>query len=86
MDAVFLKILNMSITASYVIAAVLVIRLLIRKAPKKYSYLLWSAVGFRLCCPISFQSIFSLFSLGLFHMTQAQSASAMACSAMASGL
>ncbi len=76
MDAVFLKILNMSITASYVIAAVLVIRLLIRKAPKKYSYLLWSAVGFRLCCPISFQSIFSLFSLGLFHMTQAQSASA----------
>ncbi len=76
MDAVFLKVLNMSITASYVIAAVLIIRLLIRKAPKRYSYLLWSAAGFRLCCPISFQSIFSLFSLSPFDMTRAQSAGA----------
>lgn len=63
METLFLKILNMSITASYVIPAVLLLRLLLCKAPKKYSYLLWSVVGFRLICPVSFQSIFSLFNL-----------------------
>ena len=72
MSAVFLKILNMSITASYIILAVLAARLLLRKAPKKYSYLLWSAVGFRLCCPVSFQSVLSLFSLQPFDMTKTQ--------------
>ena len=72
MDAVFLKIVNMSITASYVIIAVLIARLILKKFPKKYSYLMWSVVGFRLCCPISFQSIFSLFSLKPFDMTKAQ--------------
>ncbi len=73
MEAVFLKILNMSITASYVIIAVVLIRLLLRKAPKKYLYLLWIVVGFRLCCPVSFQSVFSLFGLKPFDMTVAQS-------------
>ena len=68
MEALFLKILNMSITASYVILAILLLRLLLSKAPKKYSYILWSAAAFRLCCPISFQSIFSLFNLKIFHM------------------
>ncbi|MGM9608426.1 MAG: M56 family metallopeptidase [Oscillospiraceae bacterium] len=63
MEAVFLKVLNMSMTASYVIAAVLLLRLFLRKMPKKISYLLWSVVAFRLCCPISWQSVFSLFSL-----------------------
>lgn len=48
MEAVFLKILNMSLSASVVIAAVLLVRVLLRKAPKKWSYLLWSVVGFRL--------------------------------------
>ena len=68
MEALFLKILNMSITASYVILAILLLRLLLSKAPKKYSYILWSAAAFRLCCPISFQSIISLFNLKIFHM------------------
>lgn len=72
MDSVFLKLLNMSITASYVILAILLMRLLLRKAPKKYSYLLWSAAAFRLCCPVSFSSVFSLFRLKLFDMTSAQ--------------
>ena len=72
MDAVFLKLLNMSITASYVILAILLVRLLLRKAPKKYSYLLWSAAAFRLCCPVSFSSVFSLFRLKFFDMTSAQ--------------
>lgn len=69
----FLQIINMSITASYVICAVLIIRFLLKKAPKKYAYALWSVVAFRLCCPVSFQSVFSLFSLKLFDMTKAQS-------------
>ena len=63
MTDVFLQVLNMSLTASYVIAVVLLLRLLLRRLPKQISYLLWSAVAFRLCCPISWQSVFSLFSL-----------------------
>ena len=68
----FLKILNMSITAGYVILAVLIIRLLLKRFPKKYSYFLWSVVLFRLVCPVSFSSIFSIFQLRLFDMTTAQ--------------
>lgn len=75
MEAVFLKILNMSLTASYVIAAVLLVRVLLKRAPKKYAYALWSVVGFRLCCPVSFQSVFSLFRLKPFDMTAAQTTS-----------
>ena len=61
----FLTILDMSITASYVILAILVVRLLLKKAPKKYSYALWAVAGFRLVCPVSFQSVLSLFNLSL---------------------
>jgi len=75
MEAAFLRILNMSITASYVILAVVLMRLLLKRAPKKYAYLLWGVVAFRLVCPVSFQSIFSLFSLRPFDMSRAQSAS-----------
>ena len=50
----------MSITASYVILFVIVVRLLLKKAPKIFSYALWSVVFFRLICPFSFESIFSL--------------------------
>lgn len=53
MESVFLRILNMSIAASYVIMAVLLLRLLLRRLPKKISYLLWSVVAFRLCCPVT---------------------------------
>ena len=55
----FLTVLNMSLTASYVIVFVIIIRLLIKKIPKIYSYVLWFAVLFRLTCPLSFESIFS---------------------------
>lgn len=72
MEAIFFKVLNMSLTASYVIAAVMLIRLILKKAPKKYSYMLWSVAAFRLCCPFSFRSVFSIFSLKPFDMTQAQ--------------
>lgn len=63
MRSVFLSVVEMSVTASYVIAAVLAVRLLMRNAPRKYSYLLWAAAGFRLCCPFSFESALSLFNL-----------------------
>ena len=63
MTALFQTVLEMSLTASVVIAAVLLVRLLLRRAPKKVSYALWSAVGFRLLCPVSFRSVFSLFRI-----------------------
>ena len=63
MEAVFLKILNMSLSASVVIVVVLFVRLLLRKAPKKWSYLLWLVVAFRLCFPVSIESMFSIFSV-----------------------
>ena len=72
MTDLFISVLNMSITASYVILAVLVVRFFLKNLPKKYSYLLWSVVGFRLVCPVSFKSIISLFSLKPFDMTMVQ--------------
>jgi beta-lactamase regulating signal transducer with metallopeptidase domain len=72
MEMLFLKILNMSITASYVILSLIFIRLLLKRAPKKYSYLLWSVVLFRLICPVSFSSVFSIFQTKPFNMTAAQ--------------
>ena len=53
MQAVFAKILNMSITGSIVIAVVLLARLTLKRAPKIYSYALWVVVLFRLLCPLS---------------------------------
>ena len=63
MQTLFLKILDMNRTAAVVILVVLLIRLLLKKAPKKWSYALWCVVGFRLICPVSFQSLISLFNL-----------------------
>ena len=60
MEKVFLNLLDMNITACYVILCVILIRLVLKKAPRIFSYLLWSAVLFRLVCPVSFESIFSL--------------------------
>lgn len=56
----FLQVLGMSATASFVILAVLVVRLLLRRAPTALRYALWLVVLFRLVCPFSFQSAISL--------------------------
>ena len=56
----FLHILNMSLTAGVMILAVVLIRLLLRRAPKIFSYCLWAVVLFRLICPVSFSSPISL--------------------------
>ena len=60
MSKLFLTVLNMSLTASYVILFVIAIRFLLKKAPKFISYALWGVVAFRLIIPFSFESIFSL--------------------------
>ncbi len=60
MEAVFLKLLNMSITASYLVIAVIIARLLLKKAPKFITVILWGLVAVRLLCPVSFSSILSL--------------------------
>ena len=67
MTDLFLKVLDMSITASWVILAVMAVRLLLRKAPKKYSYALWVAALFRLLCPVSLQSVVSAFNFKPFR-------------------
>lgn len=61
----FPKIFNMSVTASIIILAVLAVRLLLRKAPKLFSYLLWGVVLFRLLCPVSLPSELSILNMSL---------------------
>ena len=56
----FLKVVNMSISATWMVLIVLVVRVFLKKAPKWISILLWALVGLRLICPFSFESMFSL--------------------------
>lgn len=53
MDKLFSAVLNMSLTGSLVILPVLLVRLLLKRFPKIFSYALWSVVLFRLLCPLS---------------------------------
>ena len=63
-ESIFLPIFNMSITASYIIAAVFLIRLIsIKKMPKLFSYALWGIVLLRLVIPFSLPSEFSVLNL-----------------------
>ena len=57
---VFLTIWNMSLTGSIIILFVLLARLCLRKSPKVFSYMLWAVVLFRLLCPVSVSSVFSV--------------------------
>lgn len=56
-------VLNMSVTASAVILAVLLARMLLKSAPKVFSYVLWAVVLFRLLCPVSVATSVSLLGL-----------------------
>lgn len=60
MSSFFLKIVNMSIAASWLILAVVLLRVVLKKAPKWIHVLLWGIVAFRLICPFSFESALSL--------------------------
>lgn len=58
-EQLFIRILNMSLTGSFVILVVCIIRFCLRKAPSIFSYCLWAVVLFRLLCPVSFSAQFS---------------------------
>lgn len=60
MDAFFLDFLNISITASYLIIAVILLRLIFKKIPRKFFCILWAIAGIRLVVPLDFESVFSL--------------------------
>ena len=60
MNELFLKIVNMSISASWLVLVVLILRFVLKKAPKWVNILLWGIVAIRLICPFSFESALSL--------------------------
>ena len=64
MSDLFLSVLNLAINASWLILAVLVARLMLKKAPKWISCLLWGLVAVRLLCPVSLESALSLLPSG----------------------
>ena len=60
MEALFLKLVNMSITASWLVLAIIAVRLIFKRAPKWILCLLWGLAAFRLICPFSIESSLSL--------------------------
>lgn len=60
MSDIFLGVLNLSIAAGWLILAVIILRLVLKKGPRWIFCLLWGIAGFRLICPFSLESIFSL--------------------------
>ena len=60
MTEIFLFVVNMSITATILAVVVLLLRLLLKKAPRWISVLLWGLVALRLICPFAVESPFSL--------------------------
>ena len=62
MYAAFVKLLNMSAAAGILIAVVFLLRVVMKRAPKKYICFLWGIVALRLICPISISSAISAFN------------------------
>ena len=60
MEHLFRTIWDMSLVGSYCILLVLLVRFVLRKAPRWYSYALWAIVFLRLICPVFPESGFSL--------------------------
>ena len=60
MESLFIKLINLSIYASILVAVVLLLRLVSRRSPKWVICLIWALVGIRLVVPFSIQSSFSL--------------------------
>ena len=60
MSELFLKIVVMSISASWLVLAVLILRLVLKKAPKWMNVLLWGIVAIRLICPFTIESPVSM--------------------------
>ena len=59
----FTTVLNMSITAGMLALAVIVLRLFMKRVPKKYVSILWALVALRLICPISISSPLSVYNI-----------------------
>lgn len=64
MDKIFLSLLNRGIAAGWLILAVLILRLVLKRAPKWIPCILWGIVAVRLICPFSLESAFSLIPSG----------------------
>ncbi len=60
MESLFFKVLNMSITGSLLILAVICLRVILKKSPKWINVMLWGIAAIRLLCPIQIESPFSL--------------------------
>ncbi|WP_297719432.1 M56 family metallopeptidase [Intestinimonas sp.] len=60
MEAIFLRLVNLSLSAGWLVLAILVLRLFLRRAPRWSFCLLWGLVGLRLLCPVSIESPLSL--------------------------
>ena len=60
MADIFLKVVNMSISACWIVLAIVLLRIILKKAPKWINCLLWGIAGLRLVMPFSLESIFSL--------------------------
>lgn len=63
MFAIFTTVLEMSMTASVVVVAVLAARVVLKRMPKIFSYILWALVLFRLLCLVSISSDLSVFQI-----------------------
>ena len=63
MYSLFTRLINMSLVAGIMVLVILVLRLLLKKAPKKFICLLWALVALRLIFPFSFSSSLSAFNL-----------------------
>ena len=64
MTRLFLEIFNMSVAASYLLLAIVLIRIPLKKAPKWISVLLFGIAAIRLICPLSIESVLSLIPSG----------------------
>ncbi len=60
MTELFVKVFNMSVAAGWLVLAVVLLRQLLKKAPKWVNVLLWGVVAVRLACPVSIESVLSL--------------------------
>lgn len=60
MADIFLKIVNMSISACWIVLVIVLLRIILKKAPKWVNCVLWGIAGLRLIMPFSFESVFSL--------------------------
>ena len=77
MEAAFVRILNMSYGASWVILAVLAARLLLRRAPKRCTFWLWAVPFVRLLCPVSLEGGWSILPGNAAPLTQSAGQAAM---------